>query len=85
MSADEHESKKGSMQSNVISVQLDLDDPNLINKITKQDLIDTIISLQKQFQKNWVANKALHTENFNLQKDATVLDEVNKSLNFKYN
>jgi hypothetical protein len=52
MSADEHESKKGSMQSNVISVQLDLDDPNLINKITKQDLIDTIISLQKQFQEN---------------------------------
>ncbi len=38
MSADEHESKKGSMQSNVISVQLDLDDPNLINKITKQSL-----------------------------------------------
>ncbi len=85
MSTDEHDTKKGSMKSNVVSVQLDLDDPNLINKITKQDLIDTIITLQRQFQEISVANKTLHTENSKLQKVASDLDEANKSLNFKYN
>ena len=48
MSDDEQVIKKGSMKSNVVSVQLDLADANLINKITKQDLIDTIGNLQKQ-------------------------------------
>ena len=85
MSDDEQVIKKGSMKSNVVSVQLDLADANLINKITKQDLIDTIGNLQKQFQEISVANKALQTANSKLQQNASNLEEENKSLNFKYN